>query len=115
MASSAELLDLERRFWLEATTELYRERMAADGLMAFSVGLLDKEQTIEAIAAAGPWDGVDLDDVRTVELSPDTVALVYRATGRRSGQDEYTALVTSVYARRDGQWQLVLHQQTPLG
>jgi Domain of unknown function (DUF4440) len=115
MPSSSELVELERRFWLEASEELYRERMAADGLMAFSIGVLGKAETIEAVAAADPWTEVAFDDVRTVELAADAVALVYRATGRRAGQDAYTAVVVSVYARRGGEWQVVLHQQTPLG
>jgi hypothetical protein len=29
-------------------------------------------------------------------------------------QEPYRALMSSVYARRDGRWRLVLHQQTPI-
>ncbi len=114
MPSLPELVQLERRFWLEASEQLYREHMAADGLMAFSVGVLDKEQTIEAIAEGGPWAALEIDDPRAVELGGDAVALVYRASARREGQEPYSALATSVYVQRDGRLLLAVHQQTPL-
>jgi hypothetical protein len=115
MPVSDELLDLERRFWLEASVELYAERMAPDGVMVFGpVGVLDKEQTIAAVEAVSPWAHVEMTDVRAVDLTPDAAALVYRAHGVRDGQPPYDVLVTSVYVRRGGVWQLVLHQQTAL-
>ena len=115
MPHSSDLLELERRFWLEASPDLYADAMAADGVMVFGpVGILDKEQTIAAVEGAGGWSEIQMDDVRTVELTPDSVALVYRAHGVREGQDPYNVLVTSVYVRRGGAWQIAVHQQTPL-
>jgi len=38
--------------------------------------------------------------------------LTYRWRSRR-GDSTYAAVMSSVYARRDGAWRLVLHQQTP--
>jgi uncharacterized protein (TIGR02246 family) len=109
-----EVIELERRFWLEASPDLYRERMADDGLMVFpGPGVLDKEATLAAVERAGPWQDVAMDDVRVVPLADDAAALVYRATGRRQGEPPYTALVTSVHVRRDDRWQIVLHQQSP--
>ena len=115
MPSSADLLDLERRFWLEASADLYTDAMAAEGVMVFApVGILDKEQTIAAVEGAGAWSEVDIDDVRTIELTPGSAALVYRVHGVREGQAPYDALATSVYIHRDGAWQIAVHQQTPL-
>lgn len=109
-----ELVALERRFWTEASGELYREHAAPDLLMVFPdpTGVVDRETAIPLVA---PWDAVALDDVRSVQLVPDAVALVYRADGRIGESERYRALVTSIYARRDGRWLLALHQQTPLG
>lgn len=46
----------------------------------------------------------------------DTIALVYHAIARRSPDDEpYDVNVGSVYVRRDGRWQLFLHQHSPTG
>jgi hypothetical protein len=108
-----ELVALERRFWLEASGELYREHAALELVMAFPdpTGIVDRETAIPMVA---PWDGVALDDVRHVELAPDVAALVYRAEGRLGEAERYRAVVTSVYVRRDGRWLLALHQQTPL-
>jgi len=47
-------------------------------------------------------------------LSDDTAALVYRAHAKRQDQPPYEAAITSVYRRRSGSWELVVHQQTPL-
>jgi hypothetical protein len=109
------LLELERRFWTDPSVELYQDVMAPNGLLVFApVGLLDKEQTLEAIGGSWPWSEVEIDDPRQVELAPGSAALVYRARGVREGQDAYEALVTSVYVRRNGGWKLALHHQTPL-
>ena len=63
---------------------------------------------------AQPWSQATLDDLQFVRIADDVAALSYRATARRSGdQADYTAVVSSVYVRRDGEWLLVLQQQTP--
>lgn len=67
------------------------------------------------MGAAEPWRSVAMEDVREVALGPDQIALAYRARAHRDGDPSpYEAGVTSVYARREAGWQLVLHQQTPL-
>jgi uncharacterized protein (TIGR02246 family) len=76
--------------------------------------VLDREQTLRAIAAAPPWSTYELADVRVVEATPDSAIVIYRAGAQRAGEERYEANMTSVYARRDGRWRLVLHQQTPM-
>ncbi len=112
-----ELLKLETGFWDAAGDgDFYREHMAAHGLCVLPVGVLDKDDTVSAIAAAEPWHEFTIDDLRTVDLGDDEAALCYRAEASRdSDADQYTALISSVYTRIGGRWKLTLHQQTPIG
>ena len=114
---ATELEDLERRGW-EALSgpdgaEFYADVMADDGVMVFPGMVLDKEQTLRAIADAGPWLGFELSDVRVIEAAPNTAFIVYAATAQRSTDAAYRAVMTSGYVRRDGRWLLILHQQSP--
>jgi len=117
VTGAAELEALERRGWEELSgpsgAEFYGELMADDGLMVFPGLVLDKAQTVRAIAAERPWTSFELTELRTIEATPDTGTVTYRATARRGDAAPYRALMSSVYARRDRQWHLVLHQQTP--
>ena len=108
---------LEREGW-EALSgpdgaSFYQELLADDALMVFPGFVLDKRESIEAISGASPWQSFELADLRVVEATPDTGIVTYRATAQRGGAAPYHALMTSVYARRDGRWRLLLHQQTP--
>ena len=112
-----ELEALERQGW-EALcgphgAAFYDDLMADDGLMVFPGVVLDKAATVGAIAGASAWESFELADVRVIEAAPDSGFVTYRATAQRAGQESYRALMSSVYARRDGRWRLVLHQQTP--
>lgn len=47
-------------------------------------------------------------------IADDVGALAYHATARRaSDETDYTAVVSSIYVRRDDDWLLVFHQQAP--
>ena len=112
-----QLLDMEQRFW-KGDAAFYREHLIEGALMVFAepVGVLTKEETVDAIAAGPRWAEVAFDAVHTVRLGDDAVLLTYRATARRSGDgSDYTALTSSVYVRRDSSWRLAFHQQTPSG
>jgi uncharacterized protein (TIGR02246 family) len=117
MAVADEVEDLERRGW-EALSgadgaAFYANLMADDGLMVFPGSVLDRQQSLRAIAGAPPWASYDLEDVRVIEAGPDGAVVTYRAIARREGEAPYRAWMSSVYARRDGGWRLVLHQQSP--
>ena len=113
-----ELEALERAGWealsgAEGAT-FYEDVMADDGLMVFPWGmLLDKRETLDALRREVPWSEFELADVRVVHATADAGLVTYRANARRDGQEPYRALMTTAYARRDGRWRLVLHQQTP--
>ena len=64
---------------------------------------------------ATEWESFTIEDPRYVEVGDDVAALVYATVARGPGADEeYRALITSVYVNRGGDWMLVLHQQTPV-
>ena len=94
--------------------DAYRARLAEDALVVVPGFVLDRDATIEAMDASPGWDDVDLSGATTRSVGADGAVLTYTFTGRR-GDDEYRAVLSSAYARRDGDWKLVLHQQTPLG
>jgi hypothetical protein len=107
------LWERERRFWTGGE-EYYRRNLASEVLMVFPDLVLDRDGTIEAIAAAPRWMSVTFEQQRFVPLSDDAAAIHYRALARREDEPlPYQALATSVYVRRDGEWLLAIHQQTP--
>jgi hypothetical protein len=110
------LLELEARYWRAAgDVAFYRDNFADDGVMAFSIGVLDKDEILEAMDGAGEWESFTIDDRRFVQVADDVASLTYTTTATTPGASEpYVAAITSVYARREGRWLLVLHQQSPL-
>ena len=80
--------------------------------MVFPGLSLDRAATVRAIAGERPWQSYRLDDVRVAHVG-DTAVITYRATARREDEAEYRARMSSVYARVDQRWRLVLHQQSP--
>ena len=113
---AAELEDLERRGWKALAghdgAAFYDALMADDGVMVFPGVVMDRSESLRAIAAATPWESFELSDIRVIEASADAGIVTYRAVAQRPGEHPYRALMSSAYARR-GRWQLVLHQQTP--
>jgi hypothetical protein len=57
-------------------------------------------------------DGDELEDVRTFRPAPDTAVVTYGVVAARDGQ-QYSALMSSLYVRREDGWKLAFHQQTP--
>jgi uncharacterized protein (TIGR02246 family) len=114
---TAELEDLERQGWLALSSPdgaaFYEDVMADDGLMVFPGSVLDKTASVNAIRAAPPWGRFELADTIVVHPTPDTAIVAYRATATRGDAAPYHALMTSTYARREGRWRLVVHQQSP--
>lgn len=114
----AELIDmligLEEGLW-KGGGDLYRERLAEDALLIVPGAVLTKEETAAAIEASPRWTSVSIEDPRLVELGEGSALVIYRASARRDGDaGPYKALVGSAYVRRDGDWELAFHQQTPL-
>jgi hypothetical protein len=111
-----ELLDWERRYWAAAgDPEFYDAHLAESALMVFPApyGIFDRAATIEAVGNSAGWRSYELDEAVAVELGDDGAVLAYRARAVRADGSAYDAYVASVYVRREGEWKLALHQQTP--
>jgi uncharacterized protein DUF4440 len=111
-----ELLELEEEFWRAAgSRERYEANVAPDAVHVFpGWGVTELDRVLMAVEEVEPWETFAIEDPRVVVLSDDSAALVYTARGQRAGREPYVAAMMSVYRRRDGSWELVLHQQTPL-
>lgn len=115
MSIEAELLEIEQRFWQSSgNTDFWAEHFNDEGVIALPTGLMSKAEAVESQAPARPWTDFAIKDSHVVDLGDDVASITYLATARRNGDPEYSAAVTSVYARRRGGWQLMVHQQTPL-
>lgn len=114
-----ELVALERRGWDALSgsqgADYYGRVLSADAMMAFPFGVIDRAQALEAIAAAPPWTSYDITDPRVVRLGEDAAVVVYRVIARREGRPALTAVVSSTFTRRDADWLLAFHQQSPVG
>ena len=107
------LLPLERALAGGGGDE-YRERLAEEAVVIVPGAVLDRASTIAAMDASAGWDDFALEGVRALPIGDDAGLLTYTFEGRR-GDQHYRAVLSSVYVRRDGDWLMVLHQQTPLG
>jgi hypothetical protein len=67
-----ELIQVERKGWealcsAEAVT-YYRQHLTEDALMAFRFGVMDRDEVLSAMAAAGPWASFDMETPRVIQL-----------------------------------------------
>jgi hypothetical protein len=112
------LLELEERGWQALSSpdpvSFCEEWLANDALMIVPGMVIDRETFLDAVAHEQPWASHRIDEPRIVQLTDDSAALLYRVTAQRASQPEFAGLLTSVYVKRAGRWQLVLHQQTPM-
>jgi hypothetical protein len=92
--------------------DAYRRHLAEDAVVVVPGAVLEREACAAAMDASPGWDERSITDARTIALTHDSAVLTYRWRSRR-GDSTYAAVMSSVYARRDGAWRLVLHQQTP--
>jgi hypothetical protein len=110
-----QLLAIEKSFWRSSgDADFYRTHVADEGKFVLSMGVVDKSDVVTAMSEAAPWKSFDINDVSVIPIGDDVVGLIYEASGQReAGADEYRANILSVY-RKNGDWELILHQQTPL-
>ena len=120
MVDSETLLELERAGWRalssspEEAVRHYEGVLADDVLMLLPGGMVidDRDRVVESMHSA-TWDSFTIADERVLAVDPECAVVAYQAVATR-GDVEYRALFNSTYARRDGEWKLVLHQQTPI-
>ena len=115
-----ELVELEERGWQalsagpEAAVAFYQQVLDDDVLMLLPGGMrLDDRATILGALGGPPWSAYRLEDPRVLRPTPDTAVVTYGVVAERAGVPPYSALMSSVYVRRDDGWRLAVHQQTP--
>jgi hypothetical protein len=113
-----ELLEIELDGWRALTgrsgAHFYDRVMSADARMVFPMGVFDRASSLDAIRSAAPWETFHVESESVIRPAPNVGIVVYRATAKRAGSDEYQAWMSSTYIRDDeGAWKLVLHQQSP--
>lgn len=113
-----QLLELEEQGWQALSSvepvEFCDEWLADDAVMIVPGMVIDRATFLEAVAHEQPWASHRIEDARVLQLTDDSAALVYRVQAQRDGQPAFAGLLTSVYVKRAGRWQLALHQQTPM-
>jgi hypothetical protein len=105
------LLEIEHELG-SASGDAYRRHLAEEAVVIVPGHALGHDACIAAIEQSPGWDEFEITDPRVLEVGADGALLTYRWRSRR-GDAEYVALMSTVYARRDGAWRVVLHQQTP--
>ncbi|WP_062317388.1 DUF4440 domain-containing protein [Demequina maris] len=107
---------LERQAWEELSggdpRAFFGRVLASDAVMLLpDVGLLERDESIDSMATTQPWDVHTLEDMRVLAPSEDVAVVVYRARAIRWDMQHVTH-VSSAYVRLDGEWRLLVHQQT---
>jgi hypothetical protein len=109
---------LEERGWEALSTpgagpQFYREVLDAEVVMLLPGGLAlrDRDTIIESMGGP-PWSSHRLEDLTELRPTPDTALVTYGVVARR-GDADYSALVSSLYVRREAGWRMAFHQQTP--
>jgi hypothetical protein len=118
-ADHSDPVTLERAGWDALSTSgdaarAFYEHVLDDTVVMLLPGgfvLDDRRRIIDSMAGA-PWSSYALDDVRCAAIGGDVALVTYAAVAERDGQ-RYSALMSSLYVRRQGLWKLAFHQQTP--
>lgn len=115
MTVQDDLLALEHRLWTGGADD-YRDILDADCLIAFTemAGLMTRDQIADSAGDGGRWHDVETEGVGVVQPTDEVAILTYRAQATRKDGEPYRALLSSAYVRRDGEWKMAFHQQTPL-
>ncbi|MBO0897175.1 nuclear transport factor 2 family protein [Arthrobacter sunyaminii] len=114
-----ELVALETEGWHALSigpakaTAFYSTVLAREPVMVLTGGLrlTNRDRILESMGGP-PWSAFEIIEPREDYLGNDVGVLTYKVRADREGTP-YTALLSSVYAKEDGEWKLALHQHTP--
>jgi hypothetical protein len=114
MAVKDDLLSIERQLWTGGA-ESYLSNLDASCLIAFAqmAGVMTREQVAESVQDGPRWRVQEMDFEGLVQPTDDIAMLTYRVSSSR-GDEQYRARISSGYVRRNGDWKMMFHQQTPL-
>jgi hypothetical protein len=116
-----ELMALERQSWEHFRTRdraAMRRFLPDDALQIYSDGTRYHKSEVIDYMTNYRLDHYDIEPTYGLRMiSPDAAMLIYRVTSRGAVRFDRTGttkvLATSLYVRRNGQWQAVLYQETP--
>lgn len=114
-----DLIKLEELGWQALSSagdiakEFYDSLLTDNAVMIFPGGMIieGKENILESIDVQ-PWKFFKIEESRIISISESVKAVVYKVTARREGNSMYIATINSTYAYHEGNWKLVVHQQT---
>jgi hypothetical protein len=106
---------LEELLWIGTLGE-FKQATHPACTMAFAapVGIMTGAEILQSLQGVPRWTSVTMRERQESRPADGVVVLAYEAEGEREGDPPYCAICTSTYARGDGVWRLVQHQQTPL-
>lgn len=106
----------ERDLWVGGG-KVYDERVGHECLMALPVEpyVFDGQAATEAVKHTPRWDEVEFAEKHVSRPQEGLIVIAYRVKASR-GDESYHALCTSTLRRLSHEeWDVVQHQQTPLG
>jgi hypothetical protein len=115
-AVEKDLLALERQFWT-GDSVFYEQNVDSSCLIAFNrdmAGVMSNKEIAATVKDGARWQDLKIEIKGLVAPTGDTAILSYEAGAKRANGERYAALVSSGYAKRDGRWKMVFHQQAPL-
>lgn len=108
--------DFERDLWTGGEA-VYRDRVSADCLMALPAApfVYAGQEATRAVENTPRWTDVTFKDTQVSRPEEGLIVIAYRAEASRDGES-YHALCTSTLRRlAHEEWDVIQHQQTPLG
>jgi hypothetical protein len=111
-----DLLALERQFWT-GDSAFYEQNVDKSCLVAFNrdmAGVISNKEIAATVKDGARWQDLEIELKGLVTPSDHTAILSYEARAKRQNGEHYATLVSTGYARRNGRWKMVFHQQTPL-
>lgn len=113
-----ELVGIERKLWSN-DPGFYEAAYLPDATLVFDqIGKISRGEAVKAIreenAGGRYWAEVEFDDVALSRLAAGVVLLTYAASARwNHEQASSNTLCSTIYVRKESEWRVALHQQTP--
>jgi hypothetical protein len=110
-----QISEIEKGFWTGGAA-FYRDHVDAKCLLAFSemAGVMSNDKVASTVGNGQRWKDLETEEMGFLQLDDNTALLTYEASAKRPSGERYHALVSSGYVKRNGDWKLAFHQQTPL-
>lgn len=113
-----DLFDIERGFWLRGKDH-FLAHLDDQCLLAFPQmgemhGVHSREDVAATATTQNRWRELRISDRHVLQANEEVGIISYRADVQRADGQPYTALVSSAYVRRDGDWKLAFHQHSPI-